>query len=612
MSLLGFGLWPGLDVPVAHADFTFGEPLNLQSTNPLLLNSVNLNSVNEMIDCFSADGLEMYIESGDRPGYGQCDLWVCKRAAPEDEWGPPENLGPLVNGASDDNWASISGDGLDLYFMSTRPGGYGGWDIYVTKRATRTSPWGPATNLGSKVNSSDDDCQPSVPSDGLELYFASWRAGAGDIYVAGRATGNDPWSDSSNLGPAVNGPAEDCWTCISPDGLLLFVMSNRAGGYGGYDIWMARRAGRTAPWEPAANLGPTFNGPTWDGRPLVTPDGSALYFVTQSGGWMTAPILPIVDFNGDGKVDATDMDLLEINWGQSDPVGDVGPCPWGDGIVDEKDLKVLMESLMTPGPKASDVPYNVILSWIGPSFAESYDVYFGTSFDDVNNATRDDPCGVLVSEGQTETTYNPNGLLEFSQTYYWRVDGIEVVIGSLEPTIYRGSVLSFTTEAYAYPIQNITAAASSSGVGMGPEKTVDGSGLDENDGHSTNAKDMWQSKSKPPQWIQFEFDQVYTLHELWVWNSNSEFESFMSFGAKDVTIEYSPDGTTWMSLDGVPEFAKAPGTPGYTANTIVSFGGVSAKYVKLTINSTWGAAPAVGLSEVRFFHIPDRAYGSTP
>jgi len=97
-----------------------------------------------------------------------------------------------------------------------------------------------------------------------------------------------------------------------------------------------------------------------------------------------------------------------------------------------------------------------------------------------------------------------------------------------------------------------------------------------------------------------------------VWNSNTEFESFMSFGAKDVTIEYSADGTTWTLLEGVPEFAKAPGTLGYTANTVVSFGGASAKYVKLTINSTWGAAPAVGLSEVRFFYIPDRAYVSVP
>jgi len=77
-----------------------------------------------------------------------------------------------------------------------------------------------------------------------------------------------------------------------------------------------------------------------------------------------------------------------------------------------------------------------------------------------------------------------------------------------------------------------------------------------------------------------------------------------------VTIEYSVDGTTWAQLDNVPEFAKAPGTPGYTPNTFVSFGGVMAKYVKLTINSTWGGMTVTGLSEVRFFYVPVQAGAS--
>jgi hypothetical protein len=61
-------------------------------------------------------------------------------------------------------------------------------------------------------------------------------------------------------------------------------------------------------------------------------------------------------------------------------------------------------------------------------------------------------------------------------------------------------------------------------------------------------------------------------------------------------------------LDGVPEFARAPGKPGYVADTKVSFGGVQARYVKLTIEANWGRlSPSTGLSEVRFFYIPDRS-----
>ncbi|MCU0917529.1 MAG: discoidin domain-containing protein, partial [Planctomycetes bacterium] len=135
-------------------------------------------------------------------------------------------------------------------------------------------------------------------------------------------------------------------------------------------------------------------------------------------------------------------------------------------------------------------------------------------------------------------------------------------------------------------------------------KTVDGSGFDQKDGHSTNGTDMWLSTAASPRWIQYQFDKVYALHELWVWNSNQAVESFIGFGAKTVQIEYSIDGTTWTPLANVPEFARAPGQPGYVHNTTVSFGGVSARYVKLTIEKGWGTTPSVGLSEVRFFYIP--------
>jgi hypothetical protein len=141
---------------------------------------------------------------------------------------------------------------------------------------------------------------------------------------------------------------------------------------------------------------------------------------------------------------------------------------------------------------------------------------------------------------------------------------------------------------------------------MGPEKTVDGSGLDKNDGHSTNGADMWLSAGTAPNWIQYQFDKVYALHELWVWNSNQPIEPFLGFGAKTVKIECSTDGKTWTPLNGVPEFARAPGQPGCVHNTTVNFGGVSAKFVKLTIEKGWGATSSTGLSEVRFFYIPDR------
>ena len=608
MSLVGLCFLTGLDAPPARADFTFGQPMSIDTAMAFFANSYFY------VNCFSSDGLEMFITSSRAGGQGSSDIWVLKRASVDDDWGPPENLGPIVNTASQEGGASITGDGLELYFWSNRPGGYGSYDLYVTKRGTRDSTWGLPTNLGPNVNGSSLDVYPAVSSDGLELYFESGRPGGNggwDLYVSKRATRNDPWGPASNPGLAVNSGADEAAPSLSPDGLVLIFQDGsalRPGGFGNGDLWMTRRASPSAPWEPAVNLGPIINGATREAIPSFAPDGSALYFSrsdasgTANLGYWKAPILPIVDFNGDGKVDEKDMAMMVADWGMSNWMSacDIGPFPWGDGVVDEKDLKVFMEAVVKPSPKASDVPCDVSLSWVAAPTAKS-DVYLGTSADGVTSASRANPQGVLLSQGQTATTYAPPALLDFGRTYYWRIDQ---VVGTGNPTIYPGPVLSFTTAAY--PIKNITATASSSQPSMGPEKTIDGSGLDKDDGHSTSPADMWLSMGTQPNWIQYQFDQVYAVHELWVWNSNQPVEPFLGFGAKTVKIEYSIDGTKWTQLANVPEFARATGQSGYVHNTTVSFGGVSAKYVKLTIEKNWGVAPGVGLSEVRFFYIPDR------
>jgi hypothetical protein len=302
---------------------------------------------------------------------------------------------------------------------------------------------------------------------------------------------------------------------------------------------------------------------------------------------------------------------------------EVSPTPIGAFNLTEQGKKMLsnailymlgkpvVEGLATepqPAVEQTDVPVDAALSWIPGGFAQTHDVYLGLSAADVNNASRTDPLGVLASQDQTDSSFAPANL-QYGQTYYWRVDEVNAPPSA---RIVKGEIWSFTVEPLGYPIMNVTATASSSQPGMGPENTVNGSGLDQNDGHSTDVMQMWMSGDVQPTWIQYQFDKVYKLHELWVWNTNQVIESVVSFGAKDVTIEYSTDGSTWTELPGVPEFARAAGLPGYTHNTTVDLGGVLAKYVKLTINATWGGLPQTGLSEVRFFSIPIQARGPEP
>ncbi len=265
-----------------------------------------------------------------------------------------------------------------------------------------------------------------------------------------------------------------------------------------------------------------------------------------------------------------------------------------------------------PAPEdgAIDIPRDVVLGWVPGEMAATHDVYFGTVFDDVNNASRSNPTGVLVSQGQTALTYDPVGLLEFGQTYYWRIDEVN---SAPDFTIFKGDVWTFTAEPFAYPIESVLATTNAlSEAGADIARTIDGSGLNDADEHSTNSAHMWLGRPDDgPIWIEYEFDRVYKLHQLLVWNYNVEFEIILGFGLKDVTVEYSVDGVDWTVLGDV-EFAKAAARSTYTANTAVDFDGVPAKYVRLTVNSGWGMMGQYGLSEVRFLFVPAQAREPQP
>ncbi|HOW73738.1 MAG TPA: discoidin domain-containing protein [Phycisphaerae bacterium] len=261
-----------------------------------------------------------------------------------------------------------------------------------------------------------------------------------------------------------------------------------------------------------------------------------------------------------------------------------------------------------PADGATDVPRDTGLSWTAGEAIVAHDVYLGTTFADVNDATRTNAQGVLAGQGQAATAYDPPAPLAYGQTYYWRVDEVNQ---APDHTIFKGEVWSFTVEPYAYPIQPAAATASSAEAGMGPEKTIDGSGLT-GDRHGTEPSTMWLAAGAPPHWIQYEFDQVCRLHELKVWNSNQVIESLLGFGAQKVTIETSADGILWTPVADVPPFHQAPGTPDCAADTSVSLGGVDAKSVRLTIEASWGGRATTGLSEVQFSYVPVQARAPQP
>ena len=274
--------------------------------------------------------------------------------------GTPTNLGPTVNSWAGDSTPSISADGLSLYFSSKRSGGWA--DLWVTTRATVSDPWDLAVKLRPVVSSSYTDDTPSISADGLTLYFGSFRPGPGghgkmDIWRATRQTTDDEWGAPVNLGPTINSSVLDWSPTISADGLLLVFGSDRPGGSGGEDLWMTRRTTIDDPWSEPVNLGPTINSGRLEASPEISHDGRSLLFSSNRrdgrvGGvdiWQ-AEVHPVVDLNGDGIVDATDMCIIVDHWGTDNQLCDIGPMPWGDGIVDVQDLIVLAEHLFEEFP----------------------------------------------------------------------------------------------------------------------------------------------------------------------------------------------------------------------------------------------------------------------
>jgi hypothetical protein len=262
-----------------------------------------------------------------------------------------------------------------------------------------------------------------------------------------------------------------------------------------------------------------------------------------------------------------------------------------------------------PSDEQDDVYRDVIMSWTPGAYVEGlspkHKIFFSEDFNDVNE-------GVGGATQDANDYLAPESPLDFGKTYYWRVDEANSISGWDPGIIWR-----FTIEPFArtLPAGSIIATASSSlSANSGPEKTVNRSGLNASDQHDTTGANMWTSATgqQLPVWIQYEFDTVYKLNQMWIWNSNYTAELKYGLGVKTATIEYSTDGSIWEELADVPEFTQAPGTADYEHNTTVDFNGVAAKFVRITCTSSWGGREQCSLSEVRFMYIPVNAWKPDP
>jgi hypothetical protein len=200
--------------------------------DPVILEDPINSEYNDGIPKPSRDGLSLYLVSNRTGTYGDNDVWIARRASTSDSFGEPVNLGESINTPYLDGGPDISDDELTLVINSTRPGGLGDRDLYLATRATTTDEFGDAVNLGPEINTAYDDYSPSLSTDGLNLFFSSDRPGGfggHDLWVTSRESLSDPWGAPVNLGSSVNSASYDYNPEISWDGSRIVFTSDRGG-----------------------------------------------------------------------------------------------------------------------------------------------------------------------------------------------------------------------------------------------------------------------------------------------------------------------------------------------------------------------------------------------
>jgi hypothetical protein len=217
------------------------------------------------------DGRRLFIASTRPGGFGGIDIWVAERPNQHAPWGVPVNLGPQINSADNDFCPSPQ-PRQQFMFVSNRAGGCGGADIYLTRFDHRNG-WRPPANLGCAVNSAADEAGPVRAKHAL--YFSSTRTGNSDIY-ASPARGS--WIGPPHAVAELNSPFDDSRPFVRPDGNEIVIDSNRPGGLGLTDVWGADRRHPSDPWSTPVNLGPAVNSPAAETRPSLSTDGTTLYF----------------------------------------------------------------------------------------------------------------------------------------------------------------------------------------------------------------------------------------------------------------------------------------------------------------------------------------------
>ncbi len=227
---------------------------------------INTN-LNEGAQNISQDGQLLIFTGCNYPeGEGSCDLYFSVQT--KNGWSDPQNLGPVVNTDFWESSPSLSPDKKDLYFASSRAGGFGGRDIWVTHRLP-TGKWSRPENLGEAINTSGDESCPFMHADNETLYFNSnGQPGYGmtDLFYS-KKVNDSSWTVAKNLGYPVNTIDDQGSLVVAADGKTAYYASDGTDTKGGLDIYSFQLREDIRPLRTWWVKGKVFDKKTQEGLP---------------------------------------------------------------------------------------------------------------------------------------------------------------------------------------------------------------------------------------------------------------------------------------------------------------------------------------------------------
>jgi outer membrane protein OmpA-like peptidoglycan-associated protein len=194
----------------------------------------------ESAQMMSADGHYLFFtrcENRSENGWGQggCDLYMSYRS--DSVWSVPESFGATINTPDFEGMPWLSADNRELYFCSNRPGGYGGFDLYVTR--FEEGLWQAPRNLGPEINTAGNEGSPYLHIDGQTLYFSSdglQGMGGKDLFMC-RRINDTTWSKPVNMGYPINSTDDENSIYVSLDAKKMYFSSDRDSVAGNYDLY---------------------------------------------------------------------------------------------------------------------------------------------------------------------------------------------------------------------------------------------------------------------------------------------------------------------------------------------------------------------------------------